>query len=909
MSFKEKDHLGLETSEFFWDEETTSKETAFCSRENEKEDGTPSVALPCLAKGDEHEVPEIITYSRIGQGYEPDDFLYLGEEEYLESAGYPEDTQGTVEEDYDDPENRVYYGKEDRVYYGEEDREYYGEEDREYYGEEDRVYYGKEDAEYSETNEFSDEEQSYEDSETSISLEGEEEKSMEDRKCGWTPKTSGDLVWNFLMKVQALDVTARDSILRPGVLDEDSEGELLTRVENLDIGNIQTINPLDVLCASMLCSDSSLQCEVMLDMYQCQFALPLLLPDAENNKSILMLGAMKDIVYKHSTQSSGGPTEDTEQFLALMKMPIISFVRLGYCSFSKSRILNTLLRPAQLKSHKTFLHQDTAVLVLPRQISDGLVEITWCFPDSNNLKENSSIFQKPVAMTNLRGDLESSWTQFGFLMEVSSAVFFFTDCLGEKEWDMLMFLGEDALERCYFVFSSQARESEETQIFQSILKLKPSQLLFWEGEEAETTRENMEGLHAALQQVMCSSLRYVSVEDMASLARELGIQVDRDFENAQGIQVFPREKMAGIAEGEEQQRHSQPKSSSENQAQMPIGQSEATCEVSQNLQNLYHSPVVMPHMENCWSLPTRVGANNVSLKAPWVMSSHLGLQQRYNLFHPLPFQNARAYTQCKNFGIRYFQPQRFYLGERFIKFPRIARGHHVNRTFGRPPRPISQCAQAFSERSQTMGALKSSGTVVSQVGHFYSMRSQPAGTVGKLQLKQTCTQRTESTVATGKCMRKPSPIQHPHPQSFQPAKMQKPLRPTSQQRAQLKTPNGPSNPTIRTGCHPMSENKLLPCSQFKYNQHKPFHIKHPKPKPSQPVPSQAKPSQTNPPQPHSSQARPSLSKPTQPKPCQPQPCQSKSSQPRPTQPKSAQTNPSQVKAYCPRAGPKRVGKR
>lgn len=227
-----------------------------------------------------------------------------------------------------------------------------------------------------------------------------------DRGCGWVPKTMGDLAWNFLMKVQALDMTARDSILRHKILGNESEEEFLTGIENLEIRETETINPLDVLCASMLCSDSSLQREVMSNMYQCQFALPLLLPDAENNKSILMLGAMKDIVKEQSTQPSGGPTEGTEKLLTLMKMPVISFVRLGYCSFSKSRILNTLLSPAHLKSHKVFLHQDLPVLVLPRQISDGLVEITWCFPDSDGLKENSSFFQKPVAVANLRGDLK-----------------------------------------------------------------------------------------------------------------------------------------------------------------------------------------------------------------------------------------------------------------------------------------------------------------------------------------------------------------------------------------------------------------------------------------------------------------------------------------------------------------------
>lgn len=79
-----------------------------------------------------------------------------------------------------------------------------------------------------------------------------------------------------------------------------------------------------------------------------------------------------------------------------------------------------------------------------------------------------------------------------------------------------MFLGEAAIERCYFVLSPQAKESEEAQIFQRILNLKPTQLLFWEEEEAEEKGRNMEGLQAALQEVMAASLRCVSVEDMAS---------------------------------------------------------------------------------------------------------------------------------------------------------------------------------------------------------------------------------------------------------------------------------------------------------------------------------------------------------------------------------------------------------
>ncbi|XP_053447657.1 caspase recruitment domain-containing protein 6 [Nycticebus coucang] len=889
VSFKEKEHLALENF----------RETSLSSLENEKGCNTPIDTLPYSFENVEYEVPATITYLRDGQRYEePDDSLYLGDD-YLESVSYSEETETTVEEeDYDAPEYIVYEGEED--------------------------------SDYSETTGFSDEEQNYEDSETGISLEEEEEeeeKSMEERRkvfkdilsclnmdrsrklfpdcvkkfslekgCEWTPETPGDLVWNFLMKVQALDVTARDPILRHKVLDEDNKREFLTGLENLEIQDTQYINPLDVLCASMLCSDSSLQQEIMSNMYQCQFALPLLLPDAENNKSILMLGAMKDIVKKPSTRSSGEPIEDTDKFLTCMKMPVISFVRLGHCSFSKSRILNRLFSPAQRKSHRIFLHQDSPALVLPRQISDGLVEITWCFPDSDDLKENPSVFQKPIAVTNLRGDLEGFWTQFGFLMEVSSAVIFFTSCLGEKEWNLLMFLGEAAIARCYFILSSQASESEETQIFQRILKLKPSQLLIWESEEAEDARKNMEGLLAALQEVMSSSsLRCVSMEDMASLARELGIQVDQDFEHTQGVYVFPNDNMAGTADIEGQQRHSQPGSSSRRHAQMPIREPGASCEVGWNLQNFHHTPVFRPHLESSWPLPARIGGNfnRFPFKAPRFMG--FGSEQRFRWFRPLPFQNVRPQSRGRSFGISSFRPQRFYSGARFMKFTRPARGHPLSRIFGRPPRPIFQHVHACPERPQAMGTLKRSG--VSQGGHSHSLGSQPTGVVGRPQPRQACIRGAQLPKTPGKFMRATSHIEDPHPQSFQPAGAIKKLAgPASQQGVQQKTQGRPSNPASQTGTHPMSKSAQFECNES--NQSKPSQARSFYSKPSHPVPSQPKPSPTKAPQPQSSQAKPSPSRSTQ----------SKTSQPRPSQPNSSRTSPSQAKTYHPKVGPKRGAK-
>nr|XP_002714168.1 caspase recruitment domain-containing protein 6 [Oryctolagus cuniculus] len=907
LSFKEKELLDLETSGIFRNKKTTCKETVLSSSENKKENNALKVSLPNSVEEVEYKVPATITYLKDGQRYEePDDSLYLGEEEYLEIVGYPKDAEPTVEErDFEDP-GHVVYDVEGN-------------------------------SEYSEAVVFSDEKQSGEDSETSISLE-EEEESMEERKKvfkdvlshlnmdrsrkllpefvnqfsldrghRWTPETPGDLAWNFLVKVQALDVTARDSFLRHRILDEDNKEGSLTGVEKLETQDVQIINPLDVICASMLCADSSLQREVMSNMYQCQFALPLLLPDAENNKSILMLAAMKGIVKKQSTQSSGGPVGDTEKSLTRMKLPVISFVRLGHCSFSKSRILNRLLSPAQLEPRKIFLHQDLPVPVLPRQISDGLVEITWCFSGNVDLKETSNVFQRPVAVANLRGDLESFWTQFGFLVEISSAMFFFTDCLGEKEWNLLMFLGDAAIKRCYFMLSPQAKENEEAQVFQRILKLKSSQLLFWEGEEGGDRRKSMKGLQAALQEVMSSSLRSVSVEDMASLARELGIQVDQDFENTQGIHVSPSENVAGITEGDDQQILSQPKSLSGSQTKMPVSKPGARYEVSQNHQNFHHTPVFMPPGRNSQPLSTGTGgnSNHVSLKAPLIRGSLLGSEQRFKWFCPLPFHYTSSHGQGTIFGTQCLQPQMSYSGVRFMDFSRTARGHPTNGILGSPPIPIFQSVGAYPGRTQTVGA----GAVVSQVSHSNSLGLQPAGAVRKPQPGPSWAQGTQLTKATETLMRTTSYIKEP--QFFETTgTMQKLVKPAPLQGAQLKTEGQPSNPTFQTRSHSISENKLLPSSQFKSNQSKPSQVQHFQSKPSQPVSSKTNP-QAKPPQLQPFQAVPALPKPTQLMPHQPQPSQNKLSQPifpRLTQPNLSQTSSSKGKASHSRGRPKRVGK-
>lgn len=110
-----------------------------------------------------------------------------------------------------------------------------------------------------------------------------------------------------------------------------------------------------------------------------------------------------------------------EERIALSEIPLVSFVRLGRCNISKSEILNKLLSNPQQYTD-TFVHFNTDCGNISKKISDGLVEISWYLPCGNS---NIDVFPEPVAIANLRGDIQNFETQYSFLCEASTAVFVF----------------------------------------------------------------------------------------------------------------------------------------------------------------------------------------------------------------------------------------------------------------------------------------------------------------------------------------------------------------------------------------------------------------------------------------------------------------------------------------------------
>uniref|UniRef100_A0A8C8J054 Interferon-induced very large GTPase 1-like n=1 Tax=Oncorhynchus tshawytscha TaxID=74940 RepID=A0A8C8J054_ONCTS len=298
------------------------------------------------------------------------------------------------------------------------------------------------------------------------------------------------------------------------------------------------VNPLDLITALFLCSDGFLQQDMVKKMSMCQFAVPLLLPNCDTEQSTLMLWALRDIVKKFRPSSQVDTKSFMEERVVDSDIPMVSFVRLGESSLSKSQILNKLLSNPQQYAD-TFVHREMECGNVPRRISDGLVEISWYFPCGNR---NIDMFTEPVAVANLRGDIRSFETQFSFLCQTSAAVYIFTD---DFESDMKVLKTKDTKAELFLVVSLQSKTFTENTLrkFTTEFSIKPKNVIV-KGNKNDA--ELVKTLQSSVCDIIEMSPNRLTIENMAEVARQSGILVDEDNDECQSAKKMADEITSNI---------------------------------------------------------------------------------------------------------------------------------------------------------------------------------------------------------------------------------------------------------------------------------------------------------------------------------------------------------------------------
>ncbi|XP_028343056.1 up-regulator of cell proliferation isoform X1 [Physeter macrocephalus] len=365
-----------------------------------------------------------------------------------------------------------------------------------------------------------------------------------DSMKNWAPQAPKDLPWNFLRKLQALNAEARNTAVvldvppdaGPAEKESQAEEEIIywdtaddVSADIYSFSELPTpdtpVNPLDLLCALLLSSDSFLQQEIVLKMSLCQFALPLVLPDPENRSLTFLLWALRGTARTWASPPARAGRSLGDGSAALSRAPAFAFVRLEVSSNSKSQLLNAVLSPGH-GQRDCFWHRGLNAGANPREIADGLVEISWFLPSG---REDLDIFPEPVAFLNLRGDIGSHWPQFELLTETSSAVFILTDNISKKEYKLLHSMKGSAT-KYYFILSPyRGKRNTNLRLLNRlipVLKMDHSHVLV---KVSSTDGAGfVRRVRAIVAHVARSPCRRVSVEDMAHAARKLGLKVDED---------------------------------------------------------------------------------------------------------------------------------------------------------------------------------------------------------------------------------------------------------------------------------------------------------------------------------------------------------------------------------------------
>ncbi|KAK9976903.1 hypothetical protein ABG768_018724 [Culter alburnus] len=329
-----------------------------------------------------------------------------------------------------------------------------------------------------------------------------------------------DLPWLFLKRLMLLQRTARSVKCSSSDGSEDSEWD--DDQDSAESDCPQSVNPLDIFTAVILCSDSFLQQEMIMKMSMCQFAVPLLLPNCDKNQIILMLWAMRDIVKKYRPHSLSDPSAFVEERIVLSDLPLVSFVRLGRCNISKSETLNKLLSSPQQYT-ETFVHFNMDCGNISKKLSNGLVEMAWYLPCGN---KNIDVFPEPVAIANLRGDIQDFETQFSFLCEASTAVFVFFESQ-HLDTQLISVPSQKSTPQLFFVGDSNNNKIKATV---SKLNLKKSNFIF---KASHNDAVFVDKIQSKLQDAVNSNNHKISVIHLAEIARNMKILVDEDAEECQ----------------------------------------------------------------------------------------------------------------------------------------------------------------------------------------------------------------------------------------------------------------------------------------------------------------------------------------------------------------------------------------
>ncbi|XP_067301631.1 interferon-induced very large GTPase 1-like [Pseudorasbora parva] len=227
------------------------------------------------------------------------------------------------------------------------------------------------------------------------------------------PQEETELVNSFLQKLMNMDYRARYIIKH-----RKKEGKK-------DKANYSPdIHPMDVQLAVFHCADGFLKQLIVTKLSQCQYSLPLLVPDPFTQEIEFPLWTFRQINKSWKKTHTNNEIISQTQPVYKAETPMVAFFRFGSVSSSKSQLMNGLIN----EKHNTFFHRNCSGSSRTRILMDGVVEIAWYCPSG----KKTDAFNDCVAFCNLHGDAAANEKQYEILTSMSSVNILFLPDFGQK---------------------------------------------------------------------------------------------------------------------------------------------------------------------------------------------------------------------------------------------------------------------------------------------------------------------------------------------------------------------------------------------------------------------------------------------------------------------------------------------
>ncbi|XP_073448244.1 interferon-induced very large GTPase 1-like [Aquarana catesbeiana] len=274
--------------------------------------------------------------------------------------------------------------------------------------------------------------------------------------------------------------------------------------EQQNANSEQPIHPMDVQMSIFYCANDFMRQYLCTKLSFCQFALPLLVTLPSTSTIEFPLWAFQEVKKKWKNKSG----ESFDKFIKKTDVPIISFIRIGPSSTSKSQLMNWLISKQR---HDIFYHRHCRGSTQNALLMNGVTEVAWYCPSG---KEDDT-FDDCIAFTNLHGDAREHDQQVKFLEEISSIIVILFTELDTKGKELLQWLLKSSKSLiCLRADKEKCPPTKGTKVQIGIKKRNEAELL--------------QQISKTIQSLFAISKEKYSLDKCASIARKHGYVVDEN---------------------------------------------------------------------------------------------------------------------------------------------------------------------------------------------------------------------------------------------------------------------------------------------------------------------------------------------------------------------------------------------